>query len=66
MAHIDFNTHISVSFNKELEDLRNAVLVMGGEVEQQLLNVIQAIQFNEASRAEKVVLNDMRINQLEV
>ena len=66
MAHIDFNTHISVSFNKELEDLRNAVLVMGGEVEQQLLNVIQAIQFNEASRAEKVVLNDIRINQLEV
>ena len=66
MAQIDFNTHISGSFNKELEDLRNAVLVMGGEIEQQLLNAIKAIQFNDASRAEKVVLNDMKINHLEV
>lgn len=66
MAHIDFNTHISGSFNKELEDLRNAVLVMGGEIEQQLLNAIKAVQLNDANRAEKVVLNDAKINHLGV
>jgi phosphate transport system protein len=66
MPHIEFNTHISGSFNRELQDLRNAVLVMGGEIEQQLLNTLKALQFNDASLAEKVVLNDVKINGLEI
>jgi phosphate transport system protein len=66
MAHIEFNTHISGSFNRELEDLRNAVLVMGGEIEQQLVNTLKAMQFNDASLAEKVVVNDVKINGLEL
>lgn len=66
MPHIEFNTHISGSFNRELQDLRNAVLVMGGEIEQQLLNTLKAMQFNDASLAEKVVLNDVKINGLEI
>ena len=66
MPHIEFNTHISGSFNRELQDLRNAVLVMGGDIEQQLLNTLKAMQFNDASLAEKVVLNDVKINGLEI
>ena len=66
MPHIEFNTHISGSFNRELQDLRNAVLVMGGEIEQQLLNTLKSMQFNDASLAEKVVLNDVKINDLEI
>lgn len=66
MPHIEFNTHISGSFNRELQDLRNAVLVMGGEIEQQLLNTLKSMQFNDASLAEKVVLNDVKINGLEI
>ena len=32
--------HISGQFNKELEDIRNKVLIMGGLVEQQIDNAI--------------------------
>ena len=36
MRQVALNTHISGTFNIELENLRNSVLTMGGEVEQQL------------------------------
>jgi phosphate transport system protein len=64
--HIELNTHISGKFNQELENLTNSVLTMGGEVEQQLINTITAIRENNASIAERVVLNDLKINSMEV
>jgi phosphate transport system protein len=64
--HIELNTHISGKFNQELENLTNSVLTMGGEVEQQLINTIAAIRENNASIAEGVVLNDLKINSMEV
>jgi phosphate transport system protein len=64
--HIELNTHISGKFNQELENLTNSVLTMGGEVEQQLINTIAAIRENNASIAERVVLNDLKINSMEV
>ncbi len=39
---------------------------MGGEVEQQLVDTLKAIKLNHASLAEKVVLNDLKINSMEV
>ena len=60
------NTHISGTFNIELENLRNSVLTMGGEVEQQLVNTLKAVKHNHASLAEKVVLNDLKINSMEI
>lgn len=63
---IALNTHISGKFNIELENLRNSVLTMGGEVELQLVDTLKAIQQNNAGLAEKVILNDLKINAMEV
>jgi phosphate transport system protein len=64
--NIELNTHISGKFNQELENLTNSILTMGGEVEQQLINTITAIRENNASLAERVLLNDLKINSMEV
>jgi phosphate transport system protein len=66
MRQIALNTHISDTFNIELENLRNSVLTMGGEVEKQLIDTLKAIKLNHAGLAEKVVLNDLKINSMEV
>lgn len=66
MRQVALNTHISGKFNIELENLRNSVLTMGGEVEQQLMDTLRAIKHNNAGLAEKVVLNDLKINSMEV
>lgn len=66
MRQVALNTHISDTFNIELENLRNSVLTMGGEVEQQLVDTLKAIKLNHAALAEKVVLNDLKINSMEV
>ncbi len=66
MRQVALNTHISGKFNIELENLRNSVLTMGGEVEQQLMDTLKAIKHNNAGLAEKVVLNDLKINSMEI
>ena len=66
MRQVKLNNHISGKFNIELENLRNSVLTMGGEVEQQMVDTLRAIKENNAGLAEKVVLNDLKINAMEV
>ena len=66
MRQVALNTHISGTFNIELENLRNSVLTMGGEVEQQLLDTLKALKLNHPGLAEKVVLNDLKINSMEI
>ena len=66
MRQVALNTHISGTFNIELENLRNSVLTMGGEVEQQLVDTLKAVKHNHAGLAEKVVLNDLKINSMEM
>ena len=61
-----FNAHISRTFNRELEDLRNAVLVMGGEIEVQLEDALKALRNHDVKLAEKVMLKDVKINAMEV
>jgi phosphate transport system protein len=39
---------------------------MGGEVEQQLLDTLKALKLNHPGLAEKVVLNDLKINSMEI
>ena len=58
--------HISQQFNAELEDVRSKVLAMGGLVEQQIQDAINALVSADVEMAEGVVKNDVRINALEV
>ncbi len=62
---IQLNTHISAKFNQELEDLKNSVLTMGGVIEQQLINTLVALKDNVPSLAERVALNDNRVDSME-
>jgi phosphate transport system protein len=58
--------HISHKFDEEMENLRNQVLKMGGLVEQQINGAIEALQTTNAPGAEKIILNDHKVNALEV
>lgn len=49
-----------------MESLRNKVLKMGGLVEQQISGAIDALQDTNAKDAEKIILNDHKVNALEV
>ncbi len=58
--------HISHKFDEEMESLRNKVLKMGGLVEQQISASIEALQSMNVADAEEVILNDHKVNALEV
>lgn len=58
--------HISEQFNKELEDIRNKVLTMGGLVEQQIDLAIQAFTTGDAELAELVIKQDNQVDELEM
>jgi phosphate transport system protein len=60
------HTHISRQFNAELEDIRSRVLQMGGFVEQQIENAIEALIKGNTSQGEAVVMNDTQVNKMEV
>ncbi len=66
MDTIDIGHHISQRYNQELEDIRNQVLAMGGLVEQQLDNALQAHIDRDAELAEQVIKDDYQVNALEV
>jgi phosphate transport system protein len=58
--------HISEQFNKELEDIRNKVLTMGGLVEQQIELAIQAFTTGDMEMAELVIKQDNQVDALEM
>jgi phosphate transport system protein len=66
MTNMNIGHHISQQYNEELEAIRNRVLSMGGEVEQQLANAITALVEGNAELAELVVSSDYKVNALEV
>lgn len=66
MQASDLAGHISKRFNKDLEDLRNSVLRMGGLVETQLSKAIAAIVDGDSELGLKVAHDDYKVNNLEV
>lgn len=66
MEPTDVTDHISRRFNKDLEDLRNKVLTMGGLVETQLSKAIAAIVSGDSELGLKVANDDYKVNNLEV
>ncbi|MFT5063633.1 MAG: phosphate transport system protein [Gammaproteobacteria bacterium] len=66
MDNINLSDHISQRFNKELEDVRNHVLAMGGLVESQLSNAIIALVKGDSKLGDITARNDYQVNAHEV
>lgn len=66
MDKLNLDQHISQQFNEELEDVRGKVLHMGGVVEEQLVNAINALIHGDAELGKRVIENDGRVNSLEM
>ncbi len=62
----EFQPHTSGKFNSELESLRNRMLEMGGLVEGQLVEAVDAMLKLDSGRAEAVVDGDSRVNLMEM
>ncbi len=60
------NEHISKKFDAELESVRSRVLQMGGLVEQQINRAIEALVNGDMPLAEQVIVDDSKVNALEV
>ncbi len=60
-----FHQHISRQFNQELEDLRKDVMTMGGLAEQMIADAVSALIDGESARAEQVIENDHKVNEME-
>ena len=58
--------HISQQFENELQDIRSRVLAMGGLVEQQVHNAMEALIKGDADIAREVIAYDDEVNSLEV
>ena len=50
----------------ELDDLKKKLLLMGGSVESQLQEALQALTERDSERAIRVVENDLHVNKLDV
>ncbi len=59
-------THISRQFNAELEEIRSRVLQMGGLVEQQIDQALDALARGDTALGEAVIMDDTKVNKLEV
>ncbi len=66
MKNSKIGHHISESFNKELEDIRNKVLTMGGLVEQQIELAVQAFTKGDRELAEQVIKQESQVDALEI
>ncbi|BCV67207.1 phosphate signaling complex protein PhoU [Shewanella carassii] len=66
MENKNLNKHISGQFNAELEDIRNRVLAMGGMVERQLEQALDALGSLDTELAQKVIEGDHKVNGMEV
>ena len=66
MQTSDLTDHISKRFNKDIEDVRNNVLAMGGLVEAQLGSAIEAMVKGDSELGLKVAHDDYKVNDFEV
>lgn len=62
----DFGHHISRRFNEDLERVRNAVLTMGGLVEDQLDRGMRALAEGDSDLGLRVAEADAKVNKMEV
>jgi phosphate transport system protein len=58
--------HIHKQFDADMEALRARVLEMGGLVEEQVNNAIEALIHGHTEQAERVIAQDQRVNALDI
>jgi phosphate transport system protein len=58
--------HISRQFNQELEELKTHLMTMGGLVEQQVQQAIQALLDGDSRLAEQVSDGDRQVNEMQL
>ena len=63
---MNLSKHISGQFNAELDDIRNRVLAMGGLVERQLEQALDALATLDSELAQQVIEGDHKVNGMEV
>ncbi|MCA6063868.1 phosphate signaling complex protein PhoU [Thalassolituus marinus] len=63
---MNFNQHISGQFNADLEAIRNHMMGMGGLVERQVANAIEAICSGDTRLADEVIRREDEVDKLEV
>lgn len=66
MEKKEFGTHISEMLNQNLEALFNHILAMGGMVERQMDNALQALGTSDVAKAKEIILFDKMINDAEM
>ncbi|MEH6449184.1 MAG: phosphate signaling complex protein PhoU [Oleispira sp.] len=63
---MNFNQHISQQFNADLEAIRNQMLAMGGLVQRQVADAIDAICSGDTSSADKIIQREDDVDQMEL
>jgi len=63
---MNFNQHISGQFNADLEAIRNHMMGMGGLVERQVANAIEAICSGDTRVADDVIRREDEVDKMEV
>jgi phosphate transport system protein len=65
MSSDDFTHHISKQFNSDLEEVRSHILAMGGMVEKQVIDAVQALVEGDSGLASEVISNEKQVNGME-
>ena len=65
MDRTHFGQHSSSQYNEELESIRSHLLEMGGLVEKQVIDALQALLQADSQLAEKVLDTEDRVDHLE-
>ena len=63
---IKYDQHISAQFNTDLEKVRNHMMTMGGLVERQVADAIEALLANSSRMADEVIKREQEVNALEL
>lgn len=66
MENMSFEHHIARQFDEDLESVRSQLLEMGGKVEAQLANAMKAIEEADSAVAEEVLLEEEKVDVMEV
>ncbi|KZX74837.1 transcriptional regulator PhoU [Oleiphilus sp. HI0009] len=64
-THETHNQHISQQFNKNLSELRNHFLAMGGLVQRQITDSVDALLNSDTSLAESVAATEKSVDEME-